>query len=77
MGDSLVMVSQAGVREQSTATLYVYVDDVDAAHARAEAFGARTIEPPQDLHYGDRRAVVVDSTGNTWQIATRLSPSPS
>jgi PhnB protein len=72
LGQSIVMVSDgAGVRNATPAFLYVYVPDADVAYARAVALGARSIEPPSDLPYGDRRATVEDAWGNTWQIATR------
>ena len=45
--------------------------DADATYARALAAGARSLEPPTDMPYGDRRAMVEDAWGNTWQIATR------
>jgi uncharacterized glyoxalase superfamily protein PhnB len=32
--------------------------------------GAASLEKPMDTPYGDRRATVLDSWGNTWQIAT-------
>ena len=72
IGDSIVMVSDGGsLRESSTAFLYVYVVDVDANYARAIASGATSLEVPADMPYGDRRAMVRDPWGNTWQIATR------
>ena len=70
IGDSLVMVSEAGARPPAPAYLYVYVADADAAHHRAVDAGARSIEAPGDTPYGDRRAMVEDRWGNTWQIAT-------
>jgi uncharacterized glyoxalase superfamily protein PhnB len=70
IGDSLVMISDAGARPPMNAFLYVYVDDVDAAHRRAVAAGARALEEPLDTPYGDRRSMIVDRWGNTWQIAT-------
>ena len=72
IGDSIVMISDAGARPPMTAFLYVYVDDTDATYRRALAAGARSLEQPADLHYGDRRCMVEDKWGNTWQIATRL-----
>jgi len=73
IGDSLLLVSDGGgVREARPAFLYVYVPDVDAAFASAERQGARVIEAPTDLPYGDRRAAVEDRWGNVWQIATRI-----
>jgi PhnB protein len=71
-GDSIVMVSDGGgLRESSTAFLYIYVADVDATYARAMAADATSLEVPADMPYGDRRAMVRDPWGNTWQIATR------
>lgn len=70
IGDSIVMVSGDGERELVPAFLYVYIDDTDATYRRAVAAGATTLEEPMDMPYGDRRAMVKDSWGNIWQIAT-------
>lgn len=72
IGDSMLMVTEAGVRPPSPAFLYVYVQDADAAYRRAVKAGARVVEKPIDTPYGDRRCMVEDTWGNTWQIATRL-----
>ncbi len=74
IGDSLVMVSQAGERDVFPAFLYVYVGDVQATYERALAAGATTMEAPLDTPYGDRRAMVRDPFGNVFQIASRLEP---
>ena len=74
IGDSLVMVSATDERPPASAFLYLYVEDVDATHARALTEGATPIEAPRDLPYGDRRAMIEDPWGNTWQIATRQPP---
>lgn len=71
LGDSIIMISDAGVRDKMTACLYVYVQSADATWQRAVEAGAQSIEPPLNTPYGDRRAMVIDSWGNTWQIATR------
>ena len=70
IGDSLVMVGPALERGTQTAFLYVYVPDADAVFARALERGATALEAPQDTPYGDRRAMLRDTWGNTWQIAT-------
>jgi len=72
IGDSMVMVSDAGVRNPTTAFLYVYVDDADATYRRALEAGARSLEAPAVVPYGDRRCMVEDKWGNTWQIATHV-----
>jgi len=71
IGDSKVMVSEAGEREPKGAFLYVYVRDPDSAYRKALEQGARSIEAPFQTHYGDRRCMVEDRWGNTWQIAAR------
>ena len=71
IGDSVVMVSAAGQREQFPAFLYVYVDDADGTYRRALTAGAVAMEEPFDTPYGDRRAMVRDPSGNVFQIASR------
>ena len=70
IGDSKVMISEAGERDPSTAFLYVYVVDVGATYARALERKATSTEPPFDTPYGDRRCMIQDDWGNTWQIAS-------
>ena len=72
IGDSILMVSDAGAHEPRTAFLYVYVRDADATYRRALDAGARSLEAPAETPYGDRRGMVEDAWGNIWQIATRL-----
>ena len=72
-GGSVVLISEAGPRETATAFLYVYVQDVDETYSRAVKAGARSLEGPSVMPYGDRRAMVQDAWGNTWQIAHRDS----
>jgi len=71
IGDSHIMVSDAGVRPPTPAFLYVYVSHVDDVHRRAVEAGARVLEEPSATPYGDRRCMVEDEWGNTWQVATR------
>ena len=69
IGDSMIMVSGDDFRGPMTACLYVYVDDVDGTWRRAVDAGATSIEAPQKMPYGDRRATITDGWGNVWQIA--------
>jgi len=68
--ESTIMISDAGVRDPMPAFLYVYVEDTDETYRRAIQAGAESLEKPGDVPYGDRRAMVKDQWGNTWQIAT-------
>jgi len=52
------------------AFLHVYVEDADSTFRRALDHGSETIEKPQDMPYGDRRAMIRDPWGAVWQIAT-------
>ena len=70
LGDSVVMIGDAGIRNPMPAFLYVYVEDADGTYRRALEAGASPLEEPSDMPYGDRRGMVEDRWGNTWQIAT-------
>jgi len=72
IGDSLLMISSTTERATFPAFLYIYVDDADAAFARAIDAGATVIEDPVDTPYGDRRAMVSDPFGNVFQIAHQI-----
>ena len=71
IGDSIIMISGAGARDSMTACLYVYVENADITWQRAIDAGAESMESPLNTPYGDRRGMVKDPWGNTWQIATR------
>jgi len=68
----MIMISNAATRNSMPAFLYVYVDDTDKIYRRALEAGAISLEEPSDMHYGDRRGMVLDEWGNAWQIATRM-----
>ena len=71
IGGASVFVSDAGGFAQPTsANLFVYVPDVDAAVARAAAAGGKVLAPVADMFWGDRWAMVADPFGNIWQVAT-------
>jgi PhnB protein len=69
IGDSLVMLGQAGGQwAPRAAALYLWVEDVDAAYAKALSAGATSESAPEDKPYGHRNAGVVDQNGVTWWI---------
>jgi len=51
--------------------LNVFVDDVDAHHARSAAGGATIAYPPTDQPYGQREYSAYDPEGRIWSFATR------
>ncbi len=56
-----------------TARLFLYVDDVDAAHGKAVAAGAKDLGAPETAaEYGMRVGRVHDRWGNYWTLAQAL-----
>jgi PhnB protein len=81
IGDSVVMLSdpfpQSTVKPPTqiggtTAGLFMYVEDVDAAYRRAIDAGATETMAPADMFWGDRFGTVTDPFGHSWQIATHV-----
>ena len=70
VGDSVVMVGQ--MPGGPSAHVHVYVDDVDAHFARAEAAGGEVVAPPETKPDGDRRGGVRDPNGITWWLAQQV-----
>jgi len=73
-----IMMGQGGkdwgmvsAHEAQTATMgvFIYLDDVDAHHARAEAAGAEIVQAPCDESYG-RTYTARDLDGHPWFFAT-------
>jgi PhnB protein len=81
IGDSVVMLSDEwpdmnlrGPKNRGgvTASLMVYLPDVDAAFARAIDAGAAQERPVADQFYGDRSGTLIDPFGHRWMISTHI-----
>jgi PhnB protein len=79
IGDSKLMLSdpfpQSNVRPPSerggtTASIFLYVDDVDAIFEQATKAGAAVTSPLEDMFWGDRFGTVTDPFGHVWSLAT-------
>ena len=73
IGDSVVVVEAGQLPpdfEPTIASVYVYVENVDATYSRSIQAGAEAISEPEDKHYGERGAAFRDSGANTWYIST-------
>src|SRR5215831_247400 len=79
IGDSCIMLADEHpeIRALSPKTIggspvliHLYVEDVDAAVARAVAAGAKLIRPVADQFYGDRTGGIEDPFGYRWFVAT-------
>ncbi|MEA3017456.1 MAG: PhnB protein [Sphingomonadales bacterium] len=81
IGDSHVMLSDQWpdqgflgpkARGGATASLMIYLADVDAAWARAIAAGCSAEKPPADQFWGDRMGTLLDPFGHRWTLATHI-----
>ena len=74
IGDSAVVVEAGELppgHHPTLASVYVYVEDVDAVYQRALEAGAEAIAVPEDKPYGER-GCGFSAYGNTWWVATHL-----
>ena len=77
LNTSTVMVSEASeAYPPMAAAYYLYVENADAAMARALAHGATLDMPVGNMPYGDRQGGVRDPHGNLWWISERLVQAP-
>jgi uncharacterized glyoxalase superfamily protein PhnB len=62
LGYSMIMIGQANAMwKAQPASLYLYVENADAAYERAIAAGATKVMEPTDMFYGDRHGGVKDA----------------
>jgi len=74
IGDSILEASEARPEWPAmTTAIHLFVDDCDAVYERAVRAGATSLMPPEDKHYGERGAAIVDPFGNHWYIATPIA----
>ncbi|MFI1012113.1 VOC family protein [Streptomyces sp. NPDC020965] len=56
--------------------VFVHVDDVDAHHDRASAYGVDIVAPPSDKEYGARDYLARDLEGNVWSFGNYIPEVP-
>ncbi len=85
IGDSLVMLSDAlpGFATRpptelggTSASIFLYVEDVDAVVKRAIDAGAEIATEVADQFWGDRFGSVRDPYGHVWGVATHVEDVP-
>ena len=81
IGDSVIMLGEEcqerdalgpKARKGTSVTIHLYVNDVNAAFAKAAAAGATVKMPLEDMFWGDRYGVLVDPFGHQWSLATHV-----
>ena len=60
----------------SPVTLYILVADVDAIADQARLHGGNIVQPPTDMFWGDRTAIIIDPEGHKWMVATHVKDIP-
>jgi PhnB protein len=75
IGDSIVMMGEPkGNISAMPASIYLRVDDADAAYRKAiEAGGTSVSEPTDQPHAGERYGGVKDPCGNLWWPAMSIN----
>lgn len=85
IGDSLVMLSdpfpQASTRPPhelggTSASVFLYVEDVDEVVKQAVAAGATVTMEVADQFWGDRFGTITDPFGHLWSLATHVEDVP-
>ncbi len=77
LGGHIVTIGLAGGRFGAVSSItLVFVDDVDAACARAVAAGGSVVDEARDQPWGLRQAVVADPGGQRWEISQYLRDVP-
>jgi uncharacterized glyoxalase superfamily protein PhnB len=56
----------------TTISVFMYVEDVDAAVQRAVDAGATVVMPVDDMFWGDRWGMIADPYGHRWELATHV-----
>jgi uncharacterized glyoxalase superfamily protein PhnB len=69
-GAIIMMGAAGGAYPPMPSTIYLYVNDVDAAYEQAVKAGGKPSQPVADAFYGDRVGNIIDPHGNQWCIAT-------
>jgi uncharacterized glyoxalase superfamily protein PhnB len=52
--------------------IHLYVDDADAVFDRAVKAGAKSLNAPEDMFWGDRYGKLEDPFGHRWSVATHV-----
>jgi uncharacterized glyoxalase superfamily protein PhnB len=74
-GDGAVILARGGGTDEPSryAHVLVRVEDADAFHDRAKAYGARILQPPTDFPYGERQCTVEDPGGHHWVFSQSIA----
>ncbi|MFI5362723.1 MAG: VOC family protein [Elusimicrobiota bacterium] len=80
IGDSRLMINDefpemgaaAPQGKTTSASIYVYVKDVDMVFNAAVSLGAKVVKPLENQFWGDRQGTLTDPFGHQWSLATHV-----
>ena len=80
VGNSRIMISEENAEwcanapgaEGSTVSFLIYVEDVDAAFAKAKQAGLEEVKPLEEMFWGDKMGTLKDRFGYSWSIGTQV-----
>ncbi|HMQ53706.1 MAG TPA: VOC family protein [Anaerolineae bacterium] len=73
LDDTVIMLADSAEGwPPQPAHVHIYVPDVDATYYRALAAGATSVQEPVKKDDDDKRGGVMDESGTTWWIATKV-----
>ncbi|HEX4046589.1 MAG TPA: VOC family protein [Elusimicrobiota bacterium] len=80
IGDSRLMLNDefpemgaaAPQGKTTSASVYVYVADVDMVFKGAVALGAKVVKAVENQFWGDRQGTLTDPFGHQWSLATHV-----
>lgn len=82
IGDSVFIVADEWPQDResrspvslngTSVSMYLFVEDVDRVFKNAVDAGAKPVQEPAEMFWGDRWCLLVDPEGHYWQIATHL-----
>jgi PhnB protein len=85
IGDSVLMLSDPFPMQNAkspkelggtSVSMFLYVEDVDAAFKQAVDEGATSTMEPDDMFWGDRFGALMDPFGHAWALATHVEDVP-
>jgi len=72
IGDAAVALTE-GTPSESSGSVMVRIEDVDAHYERARERGARTLDSPTDYPYGERQYTAEDLAGYRWTFSESIA----
>jgi uncharacterized glyoxalase superfamily protein PhnB len=82
VGDGAIMLGRQGAEYhaprpgQVQQYVHVTVENVDAHFERARSAGARIVQPPHDMPFGERQYVAEDPEGHRWVFSQHVADVP-